>query len=561
MQTHRPCFSRLNNYWLWEATLCVGSLFALLAVIGVLWFYDGKPIPDWPYGTTINSVLSWLTQVLTASMVGTVAPCLSQSKWIYFSTGTRPLIELDWYDWASRGPLGCTVFLWTSRMRRSATFGALITVLAIGIGPFVQQMATVRNQHVQTDDPASVTRAELYYETSNYSDVSSETVFAVFGAVFENSNASSLIAPKCPTGNCDIAPFRSLAVCSECIDVSHLLSLSMEQLPCISISTYKHTLPNGVHLNITQDPSVKMGYLSTGAKPMYQPGKRLPGTTDFGDSTVLDFDAITVPQGENLTNATATHCSLYWCVNTYSVGMTNNVVQERLVDTYYDPNAQFKDEILKIGPRVEANLTSTDFYVNQDSAILLNEWLVDKFNIANQYDYYCRTKTFTVRTSRDYSLSDEFVWPLLNTQMPDLFSRLAAALTTHVRKVGLRAKNATAAAFDVAPAEHAPGISWTMETQIHVRWAWIILPALLILSAIIFLGLTILQTKRSGLDVRKSSCLPLLYSGLDEDIQKEMRIEGDLTQAEGLAEQISVRLVKDGSLNEWRLESMDAIVD
>lgn len=106
-----------NDYWIWEAGLCLVSLVALVCVVGVLWVYDGKPLPSWPYGTTINSVLSWITQVLTACMVGAVEPCLSQSKWIYFSSGNRSLGKMDSYDWASRGPLGCLVFIWTSKMR------------------------------------------------------------------------------------------------------------------------------------------------------------------------------------------------------------------------------------------------------------------------------------------------------------------------------------------------------------------------------------------------------------------------------------------------------------
>lgn len=108
---------RFNDYWIWEAILCVGSAVALICIVGVLKVYDGKPLPEWPYGTTINSVLSWITQILTACMVGAVAPCLSQSKWIYFSAGKKSLDKMDSYDWASRGPLGCLAFMWTSKMR------------------------------------------------------------------------------------------------------------------------------------------------------------------------------------------------------------------------------------------------------------------------------------------------------------------------------------------------------------------------------------------------------------------------------------------------------------
>ena len=111
----KPLSSKINDYWIWEAVSCIISLIALAAIVGVLLEYDGKSIPDWPYGITINSVLSWITQILTASMVAVVASCISQSKWIHFSMGDRSLADMNSYDWVSRA-LGCTAFLWNSRM-------------------------------------------------------------------------------------------------------------------------------------------------------------------------------------------------------------------------------------------------------------------------------------------------------------------------------------------------------------------------------------------------------------------------------------------------------------
>lgn len=109
--------SKVNDYWVWEIASCIGSVIALAAVIGVLLEYNGEALPDWPYGITINSVLSWITQFLTACMVAAVASGISQFKWLNFSTGDRTLAEMNSYDWASRGPLGCAAFLWTSRLR------------------------------------------------------------------------------------------------------------------------------------------------------------------------------------------------------------------------------------------------------------------------------------------------------------------------------------------------------------------------------------------------------------------------------------------------------------
>ena len=47
----------------------------------------------------------------------------------------------------------------------------MIIVVSIGIGPFVQQMATIRNNRVNSDVPASTTRTEAFTEISGLSSM------------------------------------------------------------------------------------------------------------------------------------------------------------------------------------------------------------------------------------------------------------------------------------------------------------------------------------------------------------------------------------------------------
>ena len=111
-----PLQRTFNNYWGWEILAYVTSLVALIVLIVVLQKYNGKGIPDWPFGITINSILSWITQILTACMLAVVGACVSQSKLIYFNESDRPLADVNIYDSASRGPLGSFVFLAERRL-------------------------------------------------------------------------------------------------------------------------------------------------------------------------------------------------------------------------------------------------------------------------------------------------------------------------------------------------------------------------------------------------------------------------------------------------------------
>ncbi|POS78763.1 hypothetical protein DHEL01_v202830 [Diaporthe helianthi] len=68
-----------------------------------------------------------------------VAACIGQSKWAYFKKKDRKLADIDVIEDAARGPLGSLIML-TSVPWSLATLGALITVLALGIDSFAQQV-------------------------------------------------------------------------------------------------------------------------------------------------------------------------------------------------------------------------------------------------------------------------------------------------------------------------------------------------------------------------------------------------------------------------------------
>jgi hypothetical protein len=103
--------------WGWETGACVGSLAAFFATIGLLKTYDEKTQPEWPYGITINSAISWLTVMTKGFLLIPAAACTSQSMWIAFSAEVHNLTTLTTYDSASRGPWGAVQLLWTLRVR------------------------------------------------------------------------------------------------------------------------------------------------------------------------------------------------------------------------------------------------------------------------------------------------------------------------------------------------------------------------------------------------------------------------------------------------------------
>ena len=105
-----PSPEKWSSNWTLELLSCVLSLGFLVAIIVVLVSYDGKPIPDWPYGITLNALVSVLSTFMKAATAFAVAEGLSQLKWSWF-TRRNTLSDMALLDAASRGPLGAAMVL------------------------------------------------------------------------------------------------------------------------------------------------------------------------------------------------------------------------------------------------------------------------------------------------------------------------------------------------------------------------------------------------------------------------------------------------------------------
>lgn len=111
---------------------------SLMAICIILRVQLNKPLPEWPYGITINALIAIFTVVLKAGValplsegwsVGAVTfqlhllltwyLAISQSKWQAFQSSPRLLIDLEDFDSASRGPWGPAQFLFKIDKTRS----------------------------------------------------------------------------------------------------------------------------------------------------------------------------------------------------------------------------------------------------------------------------------------------------------------------------------------------------------------------------------------------------------------------------------------------------------
>lgn len=87
--------------WLWEILGLLTSASCIGAILVILAHYDGKPMPTWAYGLTINGVVSVLAGIAKASVILPVAEAISQLKWCWFWERQKTVADFELFDAAS----------------------------------------------------------------------------------------------------------------------------------------------------------------------------------------------------------------------------------------------------------------------------------------------------------------------------------------------------------------------------------------------------------------------------------------------------------------------------
>ncbi len=102
------------EWWFLEFVSWVFSAICMITIICVLLYYDGKALPRWALGITLNGFISVFSNLAKASLILPTAEALGQLKWSWFRQ-SKPMMDFEIFDSASRGPWGA--FLLSLRTR------------------------------------------------------------------------------------------------------------------------------------------------------------------------------------------------------------------------------------------------------------------------------------------------------------------------------------------------------------------------------------------------------------------------------------------------------------
>jgi hypothetical protein len=412
----------------------------------------------------------------------------------------------------------------------------------LAIGPFIQQIIIFEG-HTPIVAAATIPVALNYTQQDVVGgDVDLNVKAAVYRGAFNPAPISTEVVPSCPTGNCTWPSYRSLAVCSACANITDEVRLSEDGTICM--------LPNGFTLNITlfspSDDEFSVYQYGMNVTNGYTNGAdSLPSPMAFKNNgtVLLDMFAISL-NPFTLSSCLANECMLQFCVKTFNATVRNGYFQEQELhhvggqgqtisgDSDYEDFEQ--DQVFRVDGQTIDDLAFwlSEEFIGNVSTVL---------DFENAYTNDVMQSIFQALTGAYTSDQDTEAF------VPDLrplFDNVADALTTTIR-------NDFISMVGTSPEGKARGIAERYDAYIHVRWAWIILPAVLQVSVLVFLFLVIWDTHRSGMDAYKGGVLSILFHGIDEDSRQQMEPLNRTIEMDTVAEETFMKLAKGSS--GWRL--------
>lgn len=541
-------FSKTGS-WTFEIISLLIAAASVGAIVGVLGHFDHRAIPDWPLDITLSALIALLATLANANLAVPLQSGLSQLKWVRFKAGRAPLTDIEDFDDASRGTWGAIKLLAKARGGFYGSFGAVLTIIALTLGPFSQQIASYRSHMVQSEVGAAIPRALNY--SGALPGLSSKNGFvpilpmkaAVYSGLFaESNNPSAALNVTCSTGNCTFEPFETLAVCNTCVDMTQYLTRYCEDgAPSDgNLTKCGWELPGGsARLNRSTDVfSMTSAFPSSFGNMPYATIMKL---------TFMGSESQSVP---DVLNPWAQVCTLSACVQTMESAVINGYLNENVTKAHMNGSVQ---DISSAQADVPVSVTSPDtnetYTLAMGAKLAMESWFSDLFKDGSASRSAQATNqtisdgnvivNLTVGVSSgetffDTDIVTAFYWNYYEypTGILMLMEDLATSMT-----VAMRSFNGAV--------PHA-GLAWTWESFVQVRWAFITVPVLVVVLTALFLLAAIWRSQQSHTKLWKSSALAMLFHGLDHDAREKLGSTGTLEEKKRRAREVKVQLDGEG---------------
>ena len=410
--------------------------------------------------------------------------------------------------------------------RDLAFIGAAITVLSLLFNTLAQNsiITQVRSIPDATSDerPGAIHRSTQYDNsapsTGNTDTTPDLSTLAAMYTGMLSSNVSDLPV-SCPTGNCTWPVVPSLGVCGACMDVTSTLVES-----CSNASSCTWSIPGGAKLSnpgFVGDPPARQPSVFIVAQG---PGKiwNTSEPSEFPGDIIAIYDFNVIGQSRNVYDAMqeatpvklpgvkAYECGLWFCLQARHTNVSFGITEQGVAATWnqaVNPLSRFSSSnFTKIPENFNPEpgvIYGVSGLAQQAATTGISDILFGTVNAGSPVEV---AYTGTYGGNLDglkglwYAADDIYSW----------MDNLAQSMSNNVRLTGTT-NQLNDTLYD--------GVAWAEEVYIEVQWVWMIYPFALLLMAIGFLLLTIVENRKQR--PWKNSASAMLYTRLDNQLQEE----------------------------------------
>ncbi|ENI06971.1 hypothetical protein COCC4DRAFT_133662 [Bipolaris maydis ATCC 48331] len=586
--------------WLLEIVSWLISAICMAAIIAVLIVLKDKPSTRWPFdsmGLTLNAFVSVLSRIAGAALLLPVAEAIGQLKWSWFIKGdSKKMWDFEMFDNASRGPWGAFLLLIHTKGKTIAALGALVTIFALALDPFFQQVVSFPERWTLQHTNSSISRVIRYepvydigYENGvDMADLNGE-IQNVAELFFVNNGTQPIpfgngtraeIPLSCPSSNCTWPSYDTLGMCSQCVEVSNLLNFTCMETRVDwtsqltgNQSTYPTAKVCGYFLNATSEQPILMsGYMldEQGNKAGEALMMRTVPLTSYplrdplwGDGSI-NFKEVRNPIVDALISSTASsadvfadkipilhECVLSWCVKTIQSSYYLGTYKEEVTNTFInDTKGEYPWATNELP---EEGIIITDYLENvtiaappTDQGFPEYGWGVNNdtmFNVVLVFDRIFPSFT----TSTNYSETPVFRWRTGNptiayAKIPKFNPWLVPNdIPRHLERMTSSLTNVIRSS---SSGESVYGKAFDTEVYVKVTWAWLSLPLCLLFVSCVFLVSTVIKsaTEKGQVSIRKNSAIATLLYGLPDHFQKRLAKSDSKGTPRTQAKELKVRL-------------------
>jgi hypothetical protein len=586
--------------WLLEIISWLISAICMAAIIAVLVVLRDQPASRWPFnsmGLTLNAFVSVLSRIAGAALLLPVAEALGQLKWSWFIKGdSKKMWDFEMFDNASRGPWGALLLLIHTKGKTVAALGALVTIFALALDPFFQQLVSFPERWTLQSTNSSIARAVRYepqyaieYQNGVPMSQADADILAVADPFFLDNGTQPMafgngtranVPLTCPSSNCTWPHYDTLGMCSECVEATNLLQFTCmyTRVDWIStlnatVSSYPNTTVCGYFLNATSaQPTLMSGYMvdddgeTTGeallmrtlpliSNPMRRPLYGI-GSINFKHvrNPIADvlISSMTDKYDVYANKTPILHeCVLRWCVKTVQSSYFLGTYKEETKSTVLnDTQVSLPWSTYRIP---EENLTMTDYLENvtisaPSTGQNFSEYGWGVNNNTMLFTVQIFDRIFPAFTSIPSNSSDSILrWRTghptqVRTKLLDFNPWLLPNnITRHMERLSEAVTNVIRSS---SSGEYISGQAFDNEVYVEVRWGWLSLPVGLLFVSGVFLLATVVKsaTEKGQVSIRKNSAIATLLYGLPDHYQKRLAKSNSKGTPRARAKELKVRL-------------------